>query len=153
MPAQGISAAQIRANLAKRTRTVPVVLGFLGLFLVFTTALTLANSTAISIRERRTEVATLRVVGYYPRTLFRMLVSESVLVGFLGGLLAVGVMVVLFRAGLKLDPGGGLPPAKINFLALAAGMVVSIVVPLAGSVPAAHAAVRVPLVDGLRESA
>ncbi|HTL36880.1 MAG TPA: FtsX-like permease family protein, partial [Kofleriaceae bacterium] len=104
MPAQGISSTRFRADTARRASTIPVVLGFLGLFLVFTTALTLANNSAISIRERRVEVATLRVIGYHSGAILRLLVSEAVVVGVLGGLLAAAAIVIGFRNGVQVAP-------------------------------------------------
>ena len=152
VPAQGVESGRFRAGVAKRAATIPAALGFLGLFLVFTTALTLANNRAISIRERRVEVATLRVLGYYPRSILRLLVSEAVLIGLIGGLVAVIAAYLAFHAGLRLTPKG-MPPAALDMLSIGAGIAVAIIVPLIGSLPSAVAAVRVPLVDGLRESA
>jgi putative ABC transport system permease protein len=152
MPAQGISSTQYRAGIARRASTIPTVLGFLGLFLVFTTALTLANNTAISIRERRVEVATMRVLGYKPRTIAWLLISEAVLVGLFGGLLAVATMFLAFRGGVQLTPKDLLPPATMGSIAIAAGLAMSVLVPLLGALPSALGAVRVPLVDGLRDA-
>ena len=152
MPAQGISSTRFREGIARRASTIPTVLGFLGLFLLFTTALTLANNTAISIRERRVEVATMRVLGYKPRTIAWLLISEAVLVGFIGGLLAVGVMFVAFRGGVQLTPKDLLPPATMGTVAIAAGLAMSMLVPLLGALPSAIRAVRVPLVEGLRDA-
>ena len=152
MPAQGISSTQYREGIARRASTIPTVLGFLGLFLVFTTALTLANNTAISIRERRVEVATMRVLGYKPRTIAWLLISEAVLVGLFGGLLAVATMFLAFRGGVQLTPKDLLPPATMGSIAIAAGLAMSVLVPLLGALPSALRAVRVPLVDGLRDA-
>jgi putative ABC transport system permease protein len=152
MPAQGVESGRFHAGFAKRAATIPVALGFLGLFLVFTTGLTLANNCAISIRERRVEVSTLRVLGYYPRSILRLLVSEAVLIGVVGGLVGVIITYLAFRAGMRLTPKE-IPPAKLDAISIAAGMAVAVIVPLLGSLPSALAAVRVPLVDGLRESA
>jgi ABC-type lipoprotein release transport system permease subunit len=153
MPSQGISSTRYRADLARRASTIPIVLGFLGLFLVFTTGLTLANNTAISIRERRVEVATLRVMGFYRPSILRLLVSEAVVVGLVGALIAVGAVLLAFRGGLQLAPPDLLAPAKIGIASIIAGIAVGIVVPLLGAVPSALSAIRVPLVDGLRDNA
>jgi ABC-type lipoprotein release transport system permease subunit len=153
MPSQGISSSRFRADLARRASTIPLVLGFLGLFLVFTTGLTLANNTGISIRERRVEVATLRVMGFYKPSLLRLLVSEAVVVGFAGAVIAVAVVTLAFRNGVQLAPPDLLQPAKIGIASIIAGLAVGILVPLLGAVPSALSAVRVPLVEGLRDNA
>jgi putative ABC transport system permease protein len=152
MPARGVIGSRYRASLAKQASTIPTVLGFLGIFLMLTTALTLANNCAISIRERRVEVATLRVIGYYPRTIARQLVGEAVLVGLIGGVVGIAIVWFAFRGGVQLTPSG-MPPTTIGWFAMACALAVAVAVPLIGSIPSALSAVRTPLVDGLRDTA
>jgi putative ABC transport system permease protein len=154
-PMQGVDASTYSAMLAKRAGMVPAVLGFLGLFLILVTALTLANNCAISVRERRTETATLRVLGYHRGTIARLVVSEAMLVGLIGGLLAVAICAVAFRDGVQLTPGqaGLLPPVTVAVPGVIAGFIVALVVPLLGALPAAWASLRTPLVQALRDTA
>lgn len=155
MPLQAVNASEYSAQLAKQAGMVPTILGFLGLFLVFVTALTLANNCAISIRERRTETATLRVVGYHRSAIVRLLLSETMLVGLIGGVLAIIVCSVVFRHGVQLTPGEAqlLPPVTLGWPGMAAGIAASIIVPLIGALPSALASVRTPLVEALRDTA
>jgi putative ABC transport system permease protein len=152
MPSRGVIGSRHRASLAKRASTIPTVLGFLGIFLMITTVLTLANNTAISIRERRVEVATLRVMGYKPGSIATRLVAEAVMVGLVGGLAGMALAWFAFRNGVQLTPAG-MPPTKIGTFALLCGLLISIAVPLFGAIPSARAAVRKPLVEGLRDAA
>ncbi len=151
-PAQAISSERLRARMAKNAGTIPAVLGFLGLFLVLTAALTLANNTAIAIRERRVEIATLRVLGYHTGTIVRLLVSEAVLVGLIGGIIAAAVVMVAFRDGFGFATKL-LPTAPLSPIALGVGLLVAITIPMIGALPSALAAVRRPVVEGLRETA
>jgi ABC-type lipoprotein release transport system permease subunit len=159
MPAQAVEAAQFRAANAKQAAMIPAILGFLGLFLILTTGLTLANSSAIAIRQRRTEAATLRVIGYRRGAVVRLFVSEGVLVGMAGGLLAILFMSVVFRNGVQLSSGGMLAAGglfsavKIGWFAILCGALTSIVVPLVGTYFPAVIAMRRPLVEGLRDTA
>jgi cell division protein FtsX len=154
-PAQAVSDAEFAGRWAKEAALVPAVLGFLGIFLVFTTALTLANSAAIAIRERRTEMATMRVIGYRRGTIVRLMLGEVMIVGLVGGVLAVGVTWFLFRNGVQLTPGASklLQAVTISPLAMIVGLVVSILIPLAGALPSALISIRVPLVSALRDTA
>lgn len=154
-PVQAFSGKQFASNWVKRVAMVPTLLGFLGAFLLFTTLLTLSNNTAISIRERRTETATLRVLGFRKRMIVRLLLSESVVVGIVGGLLAVAVTALVLRGGMQLTPGADrlLQKVTLSWFSVGCGLVVSILVPLAGALPAAVAAVRMPLVEALRDTA
>jgi putative ABC transport system permease protein len=150
-----VSDAEFAGRWAKEAALVPAVLGFLGIFLVFTTALTLANSAAIAIRERRTEMATMRVIGYRRGTIVRLMLGEVMIVGLVGGVLAVGVTWFLFRNGVQLTPGASklLQAVTISPLAMIVGLVVSILIPLAGALPSALISIRVPLVSALRDTA
>ena len=154
-PLQAVSAANFAANAVRRVATVPAVLGFLGLFLIVTTALTLANTTAIAIRERRVEIATLRVLGYRRQTIVRLLLGEVMIVGLVGGVLAIAITWFVFRNGVQLTPSAVqlLAPVTVGGAGIVAGVIASIVVPLAGALPSTLASVRVPLVQALRDSA
>ena len=150
-PVQAVSASQFAASQARRAGTVPAVLGFLGLFLVFTTSLTLANNTAIAIRERRTETATMRVLGYRRFTIAKIMLAEAMLVGLVGGLVAVAITYFAFN-GVQLMAGTTLKPVEIGTTAIVAGILTSILVPLAGALPSVVASIRTPLIDALRDA-
>lgn len=155
VPAQPQNDAQATASWVRRVGMVPALLGFLGIFLVFTTALTMANNAAIAIRERRTELATMRVVGYKQKEVLGLILSEFVLVGLIGGVFAIAVTAFVFRNGVQLTPGAArlLQDVTISPVAMLAGLALSILVPLAGTLPAAIASIRQPLVKALRDSA
>jgi len=150
-PVQAVSASQFAASQARRAGTVPAVLGFLGLFLVFTTSLTLANTTAIAIRERRTETATMRVLGYHRSTLAMVMLGEAMLVGLAGGVIAIVLAYVAFN-GVQLMPGATLKPVEIGTVGIVVGILTSILVPLAGALPSVYASTRTPLIDALRDA-
>ncbi|MBA4066520.1 MAG: ABC transporter permease [Isosphaera sp.] len=59
-------------------------------------SLVVANAISISVRERRTEMAVLKVLGFQPRHVMALVLGEALLVGFLAGgmssLLAWGLL-------------------------------------------------------------
>jgi len=65
---------------AFRWLLVPTLLGVM--------ALVVANSISISVRERRTEMAVLKVLGFRPGQVAALVIGESLLVGGLSGLFA-----------------------------------------------------------------
>jgi len=67
-------------------------------------ALVVANAISISVRERRPEMAVLKVLGYRPRQILGLVLGESLLVGGLSGLAATAFAFGVFN-GLY----GGLP--------------------------------------------
>jgi putative ABC transport system permease protein len=48
-------------------------------------SLVVANALSISVRERRTEMAVLKVLGFQPRHVMLLVLGEAMLVGLLGG--------------------------------------------------------------------
>jgi len=60
-------------------------------------ALVVANAISISVRERRTEMAVLKVLGFRPNQILRLVLGESLLVGGLSGLLAGTLTYVLIN--------------------------------------------------------
>jgi putative ABC transport system permease protein len=59
-------------------------------------SLVVANALSISVRERRTEMAVLKVLGFQPRHVMLLVLGEAMLVGLLGGgmssLMAYGML-------------------------------------------------------------
>lgn len=154
-PARAFSDSQFATSWVRRVSVVPALLGFLGAFLMLTTALTLANNTAISIRERRIETATLRTIGYRKSSIIRVVLAEAVLIGIIGGLVSVVVTAILLRNGVQLTPGTDRLLQKVSLtpFAIGCGLLTSVLIPLAGALPAALSSVRRPLVDALRDTA
>ena len=153
-PVHAVSSSQLAVAEMKQAAMVPTILGFLGLFLIFTTALTLANNSAMSIRERRGETATMRVIGYHRRTILWLAIGQAVLIGLVGGLLAAAVTWTLFRNGVQLAPGevAFLKPVKIGLPGIVAGLLAAVAIPFAGALPAAVKAARMPLATALRDA-
>jgi putative ABC transport system permease protein len=60
-------------------------------------SLVVANAISISVRERRTELAVLKVLGFRPWHVMGLVLGEALLIGFFAGLL--GVSLVYFGLG------------------------------------------------------
>ena len=50
-----------------------------------TMALVIANAISISVRERRTEMAVLKVLGFAPRQIMMLVLGEALLIGVAAG--------------------------------------------------------------------
>jgi putative ABC transport system permease protein len=59
--------------------------------LTFTILLVSANTMAMSVRERVREVGILKTLGYSPQAVLGIMLSESVLIALLGGILGLGI--------------------------------------------------------------
>jgi putative ABC transport system permease protein len=73
-------------------------------------ALVMANAISITVRERRTEMAVMKVLGFRPNQVLQLVLGEALLVGSLSGLAAAYGTYALFNY-----TWGGLP-FRIGFL-------------------------------------
>jgi len=128
---------------------------YLSLVIAATILMVTANSMSMSVRERTTEVAVLKALGFPSRTVLVLLLSEAVLLAGIGGLLGVGGFWGL--AHLIFDVAGFRLPMVWFTLVPPAWLVASLIVSslglgfASGLVPALGAARR-PILDGLRQA-
>jgi putative ABC transport system permease protein len=61
-------------------------------------ALLVANAISISVRERRSEIAVLKVLGFRPSQVLCLVLAESLLVGSVSGLLAASLIYFVFNS-------------------------------------------------------
>ncbi len=116
---------------------------------VFTTLLVCANTMAMSIRERTREVAVLRTLGFTQGSILQLLLSESIAISLIGGLIGIvlGSGAILFLA----RPGIGLPVSMHMTAATAAvALAVAFFVGLASGVIPSYRASNLGIVDALR---
>jgi len=116
---------------------------------LFTTLLVCANTMAMSIRERTREVAVLRTLGFTRVSILRLLLTESIAISLIGGLLGVafGTGTILFVA----RPGIGLPVSMhMTFYTALVVMLVAFLVGLASGLIPSYRASNLSIVDALR---
>src|SRR5580700_4765949 len=95
---------------------------------LFTTLLVCANTMAMSIRERTREVAVLRTLGFARASILKLLLSESIAISLIGGILGVALATggILFMS----RPGIGLPVSM--HMTAATALVVMLVAAVVG---------------------
>jgi putative ABC transport system permease protein len=116
---------------------------------LFTTLLVCANTMAMSIRERTREVAVLRTLGFTRQSILKLLLSESIAISVIGGLIGVALAsgAILFMA----RPGIGLPVSMhMTASTAAAAMVVAAFVGLVSGLIPSYRASNLGIVDALR---
>jgi putative ABC transport system permease protein len=67
-----------------------VLVNGIGLAVCFTILLVTANTMSMAVRERRTEIAVLKTLGFTSAQVMALVVAEALLMGALGGALGVG---------------------------------------------------------------
>jgi len=116
---------------------------------VFTTLLVCANTMAMSIRERTREVAVLRTVGFTQRRILKLLLSESIAISVLGGL--IGILLATGAVLFMSRPGMGMPVSMHMTAATAAVvMVVAFLVGIVSGLVPSYRAANLGIVDALR---
>lgn len=117
---------------------------------LFTMLLVSANTMAQSVRERTSELAVMKTLGFSNAAVLAIVLGESLFIALLGGALGLGVAWMIVQQG---DPTNGLLPAF--FLPgrdLVTGAWLMIVLGLlAGALPAMQA-MRLRITDALRRN-
>ncbi len=77
------------ANLFSMAGDLGVLVNGIGLAVCFTILLVTANTMSMAVRERRTEIAVLKTVGFGSRRVMGLVVTEALLIGAAGGALGI----------------------------------------------------------------
>jgi len=136
---------------------VKLLLTAIGAVIVGVVVLIAANTMAMTARERVTEIAVLRTLGFQRSTILGMVLGESLVIALLAGGLGLALFAAVepgLQRGLLSTPMGAFAASMRLFPeVLAVGFAVAVGVGLvAGVVPAARSAQR-SIVDGLRQIA
>jgi putative ABC transport system permease protein len=154
------AAQQARADAAETNEFLTFLQGFLLAFAgvaLFVGSFVIANSLSITIAQRTRELATVRMLGASRRQVLGSIVIEALVVGvvasvvglFLGLLLAEGLFSLFDAVGFTLPNTGLVFLTRTAVVALAAGILVTLV----ASLRPAIRATRVPPVAAVREGA
>ena len=132
-----------------------LLLNAIGLAVTFTILLVSANTMSMAVRERRTEIAVLKTLGFSGELVLVLILAEALALGVLGGALGLllGSLTISALSNapmvgqLLIGAGQGGLPTQVAVL----GMGVSILIGfLAGVVPASIA-YRAGITDTLRQ--
>ena len=90
-----------------------VLLNGIGLAVTFTILLVTANTMSMAVRERRTEIAVLKTLGFPGRLVLVLIIGEAVVLGVLGGVIGIvlgmGTIQAMMGAPFIGAVAGGLP--------------------------------------------
>lgn len=132
-----------------QTETIVVAIRVVSFVVIVIIFAVVANTMAMTARERLAEYATLKALGFGPGFVAALIMGESLMISALGG--ALGILATFpVAAGFKATMGSLFPvfhvtPGTVAMQA-ASALVVGV---LAGILPAVRAA-RVKIIDGLR---
>lgn len=133
--------------------------GFLQLIILLMVLLTVGNSINMSVFERTGEFGTMMALGNRRRLVFRLVVLEGAILGFIGSLIGLAfgfaLAYVISRIGIPMPPP---PNANLGYVAIIRVVpsvaAIAFLVGLAASAAAAmfsgFRVARLPVVDALR---
>jgi putative ABC transport system permease protein len=144
------SEAAFLGNFMQMYRTFFRMAELLGFIVVLTIGLVAANTAAMSIRERRGEIAVMRSIGFRSRTILTLLLSESLLIGLLGGLIGCGTAFIVLKIFSIGNLGGPLGSISMPPMVLVEALIVSVLIGILSAIAPASSAARRNIVDALR---
>jgi putative ABC transport system permease protein len=144
-----------RAGFIAMAGNLALLLNSIGLAVSFTILLVTANTMSMAVRERRTEIAVLKTLGFSSGRVMGLIIAEALFLGALGGGLGIlgsqALISLLMNSPMKdMLAGVGLSSLRVPPVIAALGMAVSLCLGFgAGFVPALNA-YRSKITDMLR---
>lgn len=137
------------AGFASMWGNVSLLMSTIGMAVVFAILLVSANAMMMSQRERTSEVAVMKTVGFSDATVFRLVIIEAAVVSLAGALLGLGAAVLL-PIVTGFGEGGFLPGFHVTAGTMLVGIGVALLLTIASGVFPAWQAARLPVVQALR---
>ncbi len=147
--------AAFRASFVSLAGNLALLLNGIALAVMFTILLVTANTMSMAIRERRTEIAVLKTLGFPSALVMGLILAESAFLGALGG--AVGILLghEMIQALPSLpfigDAVRGFPNLGLSPMIAAVGFGMAVFLGLAAGLVPAVLAYRARITDTLRQ--
>jgi putative ABC transport system permease protein len=137
------------ASWVKQFGNIQFLIVSIGIVVFFTLLLVTGNTMAISVRERTSELAVFKAIGFSDRAVLFFVLAESLVIALIGGLLGLLLAEAAVPAlGKALN--GLLPALILAPSILALGLVVAIAVGLISGMLPGIMAMRMRVVNALR---
>ena len=131
------------------TEAIVVAIRIVSFVVIFIILAVMANTMAMTARERLAEYATLKVLGFGPGYVARLIFGESIALALIGA--AIGIALTFpVGAWFAAQVGTLFPVFEVSTGTVALQAACAIVVGIAAALAPGHRAARVKIVDGLR---
>jgi putative ABC transport system permease protein len=137
------------AGWVKQFGNIQFLILTIGTVVFFTLLLVTGNTMAISVRERTSELAVLKAIGFSGRAVLFFVLAESLVIAIVGGLLGL-VLAYLAVPLLGAALNGLLPNLVLSLSILAFGFAVALLVGAASGILPGIGAMRMRVVNALR---
>jgi len=141
------------AQFASMLGNLNLLLGSVALAVVITTLFVAGNTMAMSVRERTTEIAVMRTLGFPSATIFLLIIGEGLVVAGVGGAIGALLSRMLVNAEYLGLAGGFIPAFGVSNTNVAVGIGLSAVIGIVSALIPASMASRLKIVDALRRVA
>jgi putative ABC transport system permease protein len=137
------------AGFAGMWGNVKLLMGTIGMAVVFAILLVTANAMMMNQRERRSEVAVMKTVGFSDRRVFGLIIVEAAVISLTGAVLGLGAATLL-PVVTGFGAGGFLPGFHVTLGTVLFGAAVALLLTVASGIFPAWQAARLPVVQALR---
>lgn len=136
---------------------VLTALNAVSLIILFIMMMILGNTIAMQVRERTREYGVLRALGFLPRHILVLVLVESLFIGVLTGLLAIGLSYPLVERGLGRvlteNAGNAFPHFGISPSTMVSAVISAVALSFVAAILPAYGASKLSVLDALRRTA
>ncbi len=137
------------ASWVKQFGNIQFLIVSIGIVVFFTLLLVTGNTMAISVRERTSELAVFKAIGFSDRAVLFLVLAESLVIALIGGVLGL-LLALLAVPALAKALNGLLPTLILAPTVLLLGLVVAIAVGIVSGLLPGFNAMRMRVVNALR---
>jgi len=137
------------ANWVKQFGNIKFLIVTIGTVVFFTLLLVTGNTMAISVRERTSELAVFKAIGFSDRSVLFFVLAESLIIALIGGVLGL-LFAVAAIPGLAKALNGLLPSLVLSPSVLVIGMILAVVVGIVSGLLPGLNAMHMRVVNALR---
>ena len=141
-----------QAGFISMIGNVQLLLTIIGSAIVFAIMLVTVNTMMMAARERTTEIAVLKTLGFSDGLILRLVGGEALLVSLVGGVLGCGLAALIFHQ-LDFTGGGFFPNFRVLPETVLAGLLLALVMGLLSGMAPAVSAARLKIASALRKVA
>jgi putative ABC transport system permease protein len=139
-----------QASFLKQLGNIELIMVTIGVVVFFTLLFVTGNTMAMSVRERISELAVMKAIGFSDRAVLQLVVQESLAIAITGGLL--GLVLAQLAVPLLSKALGSLVPRALILspAVLAAGLVVALLVGAVSGLVPGVGVMRMRVISALR---
>lgn len=128
---------------------IQLLLGTIGMAVVFAILLIAANAMLMNQRERTSEIAVLKTVGFTDRTIFTLVIVEAAFMALSGAAVGLGLAIILPKA-TGFNAFGFLPGFHVTSGTALVGAGIALLLAVVSGFTPAYQAAKLPVVQALR---